>query len=65
MPVRQGSRLPGVGREGHRRALRPPSARQTYIGSILVSVNPYRMFGIYGLEQVQQYRGRALAENSP
>ncbi|XP_066876789.1 unconventional myosin-XV isoform X1 [Kogia breviceps] len=37
----------------------------TYIGSILVSVNPYRMFGIYGLEQVQQYSGRALAENSP
>ncbi|KAM8818946.1 unconventional myosin-XV [Rhynchonycteris naso] len=37
----------------------------TYIGSILVSVNPYRMFGIYGLEQVQQYRGRALGENPP
>nr|KAF6398725.1 myosin XVA [Molossus molossus] len=38
---------------------------QTYIGSILVSVNPYRMFGIYGLEQVQQYSGRALGENPP
>ncbi|CAN0093385.1 unnamed protein product [Rangifer tarandus platyrhynchus] len=37
----------------------------TYIGSILVSVNPYRMFGIYGPEQVQQYSGRALAENPP
>ncbi|CAK6437606.1 unnamed protein product [Pipistrellus nathusii] len=37
----------------------------TYIGSILVSVNPYRMFGIYGLEQVHQYRGRALGENPP
>ncbi|XP_054991733.1 unconventional myosin-XV [Sorex araneus] len=37
----------------------------TYIGSILVSVNPYRMFGIYGLEQVQQYRGKALGENPP
>ncbi|XP_077019523.1 unconventional myosin-XV [Tamandua tetradactyla] len=37
----------------------------TYIGSILVSVNPYRMFGIYGLEQVQQYSGRALGENPP
>ncbi|XP_014398290.1 PREDICTED: unconventional myosin-XV [Myotis brandtii] len=37
----------------------------TYIGSILVSVNPYRMFGIYGLEQVHQYSGRALGENPP
>jgi myosin-15 len=39
--------------------------RQTYIGSILVSVNPYQMFGIYGPEQVQQYIGRALGENPP
>ncbi|XP_057571619.1 LOW QUALITY PROTEIN: unconventional myosin-XV [Hippopotamus amphibius kiboko] len=37
----------------------------TYIGSILVSVNPYRMCGIYGPEQVHQYSGRALAENPP
>ncbi|KAK2110683.1 hypothetical protein P7K49_010429 [Saguinus oedipus] len=44
-------------------ALRPPSAQQTHIGSILVSVNPYQMFRIYRLEQVQQYNGRALGEN--
>ncbi|NXA74698.1 MYO15 protein, partial [Thryothorus ludovicianus] len=37
----------------------------TYIGSILVSVNPYRLFNIYGKEQVQQYEGRALGENPP
>ncbi|XP_010635730.1 unconventional myosin-XV isoform X1 [Fukomys damarensis] len=37
----------------------------TYIGSILVSVNPYQMFGIYGPEQVQQYSGRALGDNPP
>ncbi|XP_051488212.1 LOW QUALITY PROTEIN: unconventional myosin-XV [Apus apus] len=37
----------------------------TYIGSILLSVNPYRLFDIYGTEQVLQYEGRALGENPP
>ncbi|NXB66953.1 MYO15 protein, partial [Struthidea cinerea] len=37
----------------------------TYIGSILVSVNPYRIYNIYGTEQVLQYEGRALGENPP
>ncbi|XP_069068400.1 unconventional myosin-XV [Pleurodeles waltl] len=37
----------------------------TYIGSILVSVNPYTMYNIYGTDQVLQYEGRALGENPP
>ncbi|XP_054246854.1 unconventional myosin-XV [Indicator indicator] len=37
----------------------------TYIGSILVSVNPYRLYNIYGTEQVLQYESRALGENPP
>ncbi|XP_061848080.1 unconventional myosin-XV [Colius striatus] len=37
----------------------------TYIGSILVSVNPYRLYNIYGTDQVLQYEGRALGENPP
>ncbi|KAF1397876.1 Unconventional myosin-XV, partial [Spheniscus humboldti] len=37
----------------------------TYIGSILVSVNPYQLYNIYGTEQVLQYEGRALGENPP
>ncbi|XP_071617264.1 unconventional myosin-XV [Heliangelus exortis] len=37
----------------------------TYIGSILLSVNPYRLYNIYGTEQVLQYEGRALGENPP
>ncbi|XP_066545291.1 unconventional myosin-XV [Amia ocellicauda] len=37
----------------------------TYIGSILVSVNPYKMFNIYGTDAVLQYEGRALGENPP
>ncbi|XP_072298739.1 unconventional myosin-XV [Eucyclogobius newberryi] len=37
----------------------------TYIGSILVSVNPYKMFNIYGTDQVLLYKGHALGENPP
>ncbi|XP_051789441.1 unconventional myosin-XV [Erpetoichthys calabaricus] len=37
----------------------------TYIGSILVSVNPYKMYNIYGTDVVLQYEGRALGENPP
>ncbi|XP_035261236.1 unconventional myosin-XV-like [Anguilla anguilla] len=37
----------------------------TYIGSILVAVNPYKMFNIYGTDMVLQYEGHALGENPP
>ncbi|KAG5832413.1 hypothetical protein ANANG_G00290900 [Anguilla anguilla] len=37
----------------------------TYIGSILVSVNPYKMFNIYGTDVVLQYDGHTLGENPP
>ncbi|XP_019719970.1 unconventional myosin-XV-like [Hippocampus comes] len=37
----------------------------TCIGSILVSVNPYKMYNIYGTDMVLQYKGRALGENPP
>ncbi|KAL7852962.1 hypothetical protein SRHO_G00187470 [Serrasalmus rhombeus] len=37
----------------------------TYIGSILVSVNPYKLFNIYGTDMVLQYEGHGLGENSP
>uniref|UniRef100_A0A3Q1H7Z5 Myosin XVA n=1 Tax=Acanthochromis polyacanthus TaxID=80966 RepID=A0A3Q1H7Z5_9TELE len=37
----------------------------TYIGSILVSVNPYRMYNIYGTDLVMLYKGCALGENPP
>ncbi|XP_047427282.1 unconventional myosin-XV [Mugil cephalus] len=37
----------------------------TYIGSILVSVNPYRMYNIYGTDLVLLYKGRAMGENPP
>ncbi|KAL8175332.1 UNVERIFIED_CONTAM: Unconventional myosin-XV, partial [Gekko kuhli] len=37
----------------------------TYIGSILVSVNPYKMYNIYGTDQVLLYEGKALGENPP
>ncbi|KAM3863907.1 LOW QUALITY PROTEIN: unconventional myosin-XV [Diretmus argenteus] len=37
----------------------------TYIGSILVSVNPYKMYNIYGTDMVLQYKGHGLGENPP
>ena len=41
------------------------SATQTYIGSILVSVNPYKLLNIYGTDMVLQYAGRGLSDNPP
>uniref|UniRef100_A0A4W3JGV5 Myosin XVA n=1 Tax=Callorhinchus milii TaxID=7868 RepID=A0A4W3JGV5_CALMI len=38
---------------------------QTYIGSILVSVNPYKMYNLYGTETVLRYEGKSLGENPP
>ncbi|XP_028454926.1 unconventional myosin-XV [Perca flavescens] len=37
----------------------------TYIGSILVSVNPYKMYNIYGTDMVLLYKGHALGEYPP
>lgn len=41
------------------------SPLQTYTGSILVSVNPYKMFDIYGLEMVKKYEGQILGTLPP
>ncbi|XP_044008895.1 unconventional myosin-XV [Aphidius gifuensis] len=37
----------------------------TYTGSILIAVNPYKMFDIYGLDQVKLYEGRILGTLAP
>ncbi|XP_069022746.1 unconventional myosin-XV-like [Embiotoca jacksoni] len=37
----------------------------SYIGSILISVNPYKLLNIYGTDMVLQYEGRGLSENPP
>lgn len=37
----------------------------TYIGEVVVSMNPYREMDIYGRETIDAYRGRELYENPP
>ncbi|XP_023929919.1 unconventional myosin-XV-like [Lingula anatina] len=37
----------------------------TYVGSILVAVNPYKMFDMYGLDRVKQYEGQVLGTLPP
>ncbi|KAF7689784.1 hypothetical protein HF521_013137 [Silurus meridionalis] len=37
----------------------------TYIGSILLSMNPYKLLNIYGTDTVLQYNGHGLGENPP
>lgn len=37
----------------------------TFIGEVVVSVNPYTQMDIYGKEAIDAYRGRELYENPP
>ncbi|MED6267232.1 hypothetical protein CHARACLAT_010067 [Characodon lateralis] len=37
----------------------------TYIGRILVSVNPYKLLNVYGTDMVHQYEGHGLSDNPP
>ncbi|XP_063041875.1 unconventional myosin-Ig [Engraulis encrasicolus] len=37
----------------------------TFIGEVVVSVNPYKQMDIYGKEEIDAYRGRELYENPP
>ena len=37
----------------------------TYIGEVVVSVNPYKTMNIYGKEVISEYKGREIFERPP
>ncbi|XP_062978231.1 unconventional myosin-Ig-like [Elgaria multicarinata webbii] len=37
----------------------------TYIGEVVVSMNPYKQMELYGKDMIEQYRGRELYERPP
>jgi len=37
----------------------------SYIGEVVVSVNPYRQLDIFGKEKIKEYRGREMYEREP
>ncbi|XP_069785409.1 unconventional myosin-XVB isoform X2 [Narcine bancroftii] len=41
------------------------SSLTTYIGNILVSLNPYKPVGIYSKDTIKQYKGREPSDNPP
>lgn len=38
---------------------------KTFIGNILVAVNPYQVASVYGLDAVKKYKGQILGTLSP
>lgn len=41
------------------------SLSQTYIGSVVISMNPYKHLSIYTADKVEEYRNRNFYELSP
>lgn len=43
----------------------PPTPPQTYIGNVVISVNPYQQLPIYGPEFIAKYRDYTFYELKP
>ena len=41
------------------------SKTYTYIGEVVISVNPYKQLNVYGPEYVREYKSREIFESSP
>lgn len=46
-------------------SLAPTQSHQTYVGTILISINPYKLLPIYASNTVQRYVGKRIGAVSP
>jgi myosin-1 len=43
----------------------PSESLQTFIGDVVVSMNPYKQMSIYGQDRIDAYRGESMYDLPP